>query len=115
LDHSLVLDKLDGILSGDTPDGTDFLIVKEYTIEFIRLLEHFWTESRSDELRCLREFVNHSCVQSGKLLVRRSRGSFQIGTHKPLPSGIERLNWHLFHQIDRMEQGHTFESRKLAD
>jgi hypothetical protein len=110
-----MLDKLDGILSGDTPDRTNFLIVKEYTIEFIRLLEHFRAEGCSDKLCCLREFVNHSCIQSGKILVRRSGGSFRIGTHKPLPSGIGRLNWHLFHQTDRMERGHTFESQRLAD
>lgn len=73
LNITYLVDKLHGLLSLDTPDGADLLVVEQHAIEFVGCDEHLGTESRGDELRGSREVVNHSCGAKGQ---ERCQGYF---------------------------------------
>jgi hypothetical protein len=54
------------ILLRDAPDRTDFLVVKQDTIELISSLQHLRPEGCRDKLSCRRKFMYHRCKSNMK-------------------------------------------------
>ena len=59
-----LINELHSLLTFDAPNGADFLVVEEDTIEFVSCYKHFRTESRRDELARRGEVVDHSCIMT---------------------------------------------------
>jgi BioD-like phosphotransacetylase family protein len=59
LRHYFMIYKVCGVLLRDAPNGADFLVVEQNTIELVSSLQHLRPEGRSDELPCRRQFMYH--------------------------------------------------------
>ena len=55
-----LVDERHRLFARNAPDGADFLVVEQHSVELVRSDKHLWSERRRDELRSRREVVDHS-------------------------------------------------------